>query len=84
MSVLLFLGGFGQQKTKPILSFKVSRSEFSGKMKKGDLIKQSQYAGLWPEILSTKLETRNELKEYIWKNKANISEKQKEKGKKWA
>jgi len=34
---------FGRRKTKPILSFCVRRSEFSVKIKKGDLKKQSQF-----------------------------------------
>ena len=41
MGVLVFLGGFGCEKTKPIKA------------------KQSQYAGLWPEIRNTKPEFRN-------------------------
>jgi len=44
MGISVYFGGFGWRKTKPILSFSVLRSEFSVKIKKCYLKKQTQFS----------------------------------------
>ena len=60
MEIYVILGGFRRQKTNPIQTqtnpISVSPQHCWGL--KGYLKKQSQYAGLWPGILNTKLEIR--------------------------